>query len=197
MKLFKKYSYHKLDKNLKVVSANNEVMFYKVASILLTLLLFVNLFNLSDTKIILKHVKELQIDTFEKIVLVRNSNLTKIEFPRSQNIPTALNNPGCIRPGNPDIDKYAIGIVDTKSGPFLAFMNPEQGFRALNVLLDNYKEHTIKDMISKYAPSFENNTDQYINNVCVKLKCKPTTLVKKVNKELLSEVIAEIEGYKR
>ena len=75
MKLFKKYSYHKLDKNLKVVSANNEVMFYKVASILLTLLLFVNLFNLSDTKIILKHIKELQTDTFEKIVLVRNSNL--------------------------------------------------------------------------------------------------------------------------
>lgn len=197
MKLFKQYSYQRLDKNLKVVSANNEVMFYKVASILLTLLLFVNLFNAADTKVILKHVKELQTDTLEKVVLVRSSNLTKIEFPRSQNIPTALNNPGCIRPGNPDVDKYAIGIVDTKNGPFLAFMNPEQGFKALGVLLDKYKNYTVEAMINKYAPSFENDTEKYIANVCSKLKCKPTTLVKKVDKDLLAEVIAEIEGYKR
>lgn len=197
MKLFNKYSYQRLDKNFKVVSANNEVMFYKVASVLLTLLLFINLFNFSDTKVILKYVKELQTDTFEKIVLVRGSNLTKIEFPRSQNIATALNNPGCIRPGNSEIDKYAIGIVDTKNGPFLAFMNPEQGFKALNILLDNYNNHSIKDMISKYAPAFENNTDLYINNVCKKLNCKSTTLVKKVNRDLLIQIIAEIEGYKR
>ena len=197
MKLFKQYSYQRLDKNLKVVSANNEVMFYKIASILLTLLLFVNLFNVADTKVILKHVKELQTDTLEKVVLVRSSNLTKIEFPRSQNIPTALNNPGCIRPGNPDVDKYAIGIVDTKNGPFLAFMNPEQGFKALGILLDKYKNHTVEAMINKYAPSFENDTKKYIANVCNKLKCKHTTLVKKVDKDLLAEVIAEIEGYKR
>lgn len=197
MKLFKQYFYQKIDKNLKVVNANNEVMFYKVASILLSLLLFVNLFNTSEQKIIVKYIKELQIDTLEKVILVRSSNLTKLEFPRNQNIPTALNNPGCIRPGNPKVDKYAIGIVDTKNGPFLAFMNPEQGFKALNVVIDNYKNYTVKDMISKYAPSFENDTDKYISNVCAKLKCKPTTLVKKVNKYLLTQVIAEIEGYKR
>jgi hypothetical protein len=96
-----------------------------------------------------------------------------------------------------EIDKYAIGIVDTKNGPFLAFMNPEQGFKALNILLDNYNNHSIKDMISKYAPAFENNTDLYINNVCKKLNCKSTTLVKKVNRDLLIQIIAEIEGYKR
>ena len=197
MKIFNRYSYQKLDKNLKVIGANNEVMFYKLASILLSLLLIVNLMNVAETKVILKHVKELQTDTLERVVLVRSSNLTKIEFPRSQNLPTALNNPGCIRPGNSDVDKYAIGIVDTKNGPFLAFMNPEQGFKALDILLDSYKNYTVKNMISRYAPSFENDTDLYIQNVCKKLNCKPSTLVKKVNKDLLIEVIAEIEGYKR
>ena len=197
MKLFRQYKYQKLDKDLRIVGANTEVIFYKVTSILLGLSLLINTFNVAETKVVLKHVKELQTDTFERVVLVRSSRLEKIEFPRSQNIPTALNNPGCIRPGSKSIDKYAIGVVDTKNGPFLAFMNPEQGFKALSVLLDKYKKHTIKDMISKYAPSFENDTDSYIDNVCKKLNCRPNTLVKNVDKKLLMKVIADIEGYKR
>ena len=197
MKIFNRYSYQKLDKNLKVIGANNEVMFYKLASILLSLLLIVNLMNVAETKVILKHVKELQTDTLERVVLVRSSNLTKIEFPRSQNIPTALNNPGCIRPGNSDVDKYAIGIVDTKSGPFLAFMNPEQGFKALKLLLSHYDNYTVENMIKKYAPSFENNTEDYIKNLCSNLKCDKNTLVKDVNKDKLSKIISKIEGYKR
>lgn len=194
---FKQYSYQRIDKDFKVVSATKEVMFYKLTALLVSLSLFINIFNFTETETVLKYVKELRTDTFEKIVLVRSSNLVKIEFPRSQNIATSLNNPGCIRPGNPEVDKHAIGVVDTKNGPFLAFMNPEQGFKALSIVINNYKKHSIKDMISKYAPSFENNTDDYIANVCKKLKCKPISLVKDVDSKLLAQVIAEIEGYKR
>lgn len=197
MKLFRNYQYQKLDKNLNIIKASNEVLFYKVISVILFFSLSVNIFNAAETKTVLRYVKQLHTDTLEKVVLVRSSNLTKIEFPRSQNIPTALNNPGCIRPGNPDIDCYAIGIVDTKSGPFLAFMNPEQGFTALRVLLQRYANTTIQNMIHRYAPPKENDTDLYIRNVCSKLNCKPGTLVKNVNQDLLCKVISQIEGYKK
>lgn len=196
--LFKKrYTYHKVDKDFNIISASNEVLFYKLSGILLILSLFISAFNTKQNKTILKRITEIQTDTLERIIILRGDNLTKIEFPRNQNIPTALNNPGCIRPGNPDVDKYAIGVVDTKSGPFLAFMNPEQGFKALKVLLKKYANHTVESMIKKYAPSFENDTDQYIKNVCTKLKCSKSTLVKNVNQDLLVNIISEIEGYKR
>jgi len=196
MKLFKKnYRYQKLDSNLRIISANNEVLFYKLSTVLLTIVVLINIFSVAETKTVLKHV--LERDTLENVVLIRNSNLTRIEFPRNQNIPTALNNPGAIRPGNPEVDKYAIGIVDTKTGPFLAFMNPEQGFNALKTVLKGYKNTTLKDMIYKYAPPVENNTDGYINNICESLKCKPTTLVKNINQDKLCKVISKIEGYKR
>ena len=196
-KLFKSYNYHKMDSDMVLIKADNEVFLYKAVIIFLGLMQFVNIFNTVETKTVLKYVKQLHTDTLERVVLVRSSNLTKIEFPRSQNIPTALNNPGCIRPGNPNVDCYAIGIVDTKSGPFLAFMNPEQGFTALRVLLQRYANTTIQNMIHRYAPPKENDTDLYIRNVCSKLNCKPETLVKNVNQDLLCKVISEIEGYKK
>ena len=196
-KPFKSYHYHRIDKNMTLVSANKEVLIYKLLIVSLVVMQIFTVFNTVETRTVLKHVKELQIDTLERVVLVRSSNLTKIEFPRSQNIPTALNNPGCIRPGNSDIDKYAIGIVDTKSGPFLAFMNPEQGFKALKLLLSHYNNYTVENMIRKYAPSFENNTEDYIKNLCSNLKCDKNTLVKDVNKDKLSKIISKIEGYKR
>lgn len=196
MKLFKRtYSYQKLDGNLRIVSANNEVLFYKLSAFALSVMLIINIFNVAETKTVLKHV--LEKDTLEHVVLIRNSNLTRIDFPRNQNIPTALNNPGAIRPGNPSVDRYAIGVVDTKTGPFLAFMNPEQGFLALKQVLQGYSNSTIKDMIYKYAPPVENDTEDYIDNICESLKCKSNTLVKNIDQNKLCKVIAKIEGYKR
>lgn len=193
----KKYNYHRVDEDFRISSANNEILFYKLSTGLLFLSLAISIINASQSKIILRKITEIQTDTLERVIILRGDNLTKIEFPRNQNIPTALNNPGCIRPGNPDVDKYAIGIVDTKTGPFLAFMNPEQGFKALKVLLKKYSNYTIESMVSKYAPQFENDTDKYINSVCTKLKCGKSTLVKNVNQNILAQAISEIEGYKR
>ena len=197
MKLFNKYDYHRVDKDYNIVSANNEVLFYKLAGILLIISIIVSAFNANQNTVILKTIKKIQKDTLERLIILRGDNLQKLEFPRSQNIPTALNNPGCIRPGNEDVDKYAIGVVDTKSGPFLAFMNPEAGFKALKVLLSHYGNFTVESMINRYAPSFENDTDKYIRNVCSKLKCSRSALVKDVDQDKLANVISEIEGYKR
>jgi len=196
--IFKRnYNYHKVDKDYNIVSANNEVLFYKLFSILLIVSAVSSLVNTRQSTVILRKITEIQKDTFEKLVILRGDNLQRLEFSRGQNIPTALNNPGCIRPGNPKIDKYAIGIVDTKSGPFLAFMNPEAGFKALKTLLKRYSNSTIESMIKRYAPNFENDTDGYIKNVCAKLKCSKSALVKDVDQDLLADVISKIEGYKR
>ena len=114
MKLFKKnYRYQKLDSNLTLISANNEVLFYKLSTIVLTIVVLINIFNVAETKTVLRHV--LEKDTLEHVVLIRNSNLTRIEFPRNQNIPTALNNPGAVRPGNSEADKYAQSLHEDQA----------------------------------------------------------------------------------
>lgn len=53
---------------------------------------------------------------------------------------------------------------------FAVFLSPKWGFRALGVILLNYEKrhgiHTIRDIINRWAPKSENNTDAYIKAVC-------------------------------
>ena len=121
----------------------------------------------------------------------------RITFDRDQNIPTSLNNPGCVRPGNPKIDKLAIGVVDTDSGPFLAFMNPRQGLKALKLVIEQYKGYTLDRFINRYAPPKENNTNAYLDHLCKSLNCSPKTLVKDVNQIELCKAISKKEGFKQ
>ena len=76
------------------------------------------------------------------------------------------NNPGNIR-------KSAIewkGEVSGDDKAFETFNTPEEGIRALAVLLKNYyKKHglkTVRKIINRYAPANENDTDAYIDAVC-------------------------------
>ncbi|MCC7224965.1 MAG: hypothetical protein IT273_14655 [Chitinophagales bacterium] len=77
------------------------------------------------------------------------------------------NNPGNIRIGTSDwIGK--IPIVQNTDGEFEQFEYYKYGVRALMVLLRTYINQghdTIHKIISKYAPSSENNTNAYINSV--------------------------------
>jgi len=54
-------------------------------------------------------------------------------------------------------------------GRFVKFDNMENGVRALSIILINYYYKrglvTIREIISRYAPSSENNTNAYINAV--------------------------------
>jgi hypothetical protein len=64
------------------------------------------------------------------------------------------------------------------------------------VLKNVYWNKTIKQCIEKYAPRFENNTDNYVSKIASKLNVTPNTLIKNVDIKKLMVVIAEIEGFK-
>lgn len=77
------------------------------------------------------------------------------------------NNPGNIRWG----DEWQGLVLETQrtDKSFCQFKSAEYGIRAMIVILRNYKiKHglnTIRGIISRWAPSSENNTDAYISSV--------------------------------
>lgn len=77
-----------------------------------------------------------------------------------------LNNPGNIRLTD---DKWE-GMSETQpDSEFVNFDSKLDGARALGVLLKNYQNkhnlNTIKDIVSRYAPPSENDTDSYVDYV--------------------------------
>lgn len=89
------------------------------------------------------------------------------------NVPTKaigykINNPLNIRYSSANNWKGQIG---QQSG-FCVFDTPEHGMRAAMVNLKSYRKNgvvTIADIISRWAPPSENNTESYIDFVCNKL----------------------------
>ena len=82
------------------------------------------------------------------------------------------NNPGNIRlTFGSDGEKILVyqGEIDGSSNSFRTFESMAYGYRAMFSLLTNYvNSHdcdTIRKIISRYAPSSENDTEAYINNV--------------------------------
>lgn len=69
------------------------------------------------------------------------------------------NNPGCLRYSDFTIAQGAIG----EAGGFAVFPNEEIGMKAIGTLLksDKYRNLTISQAISKYAPPHENDTANY------------------------------------
>ena len=86
-------------------------------------------------------------------------------------------NPGNIRLTN---GLTFVGQVSKSSDKsFKQFVSMTYGVRALMKLLETYylKYHltTVSAIISRYAPSVENRTDDYINFVCRYMHTKPST----------------------
>ena len=82
------------------------------------------------------------------------------------------NNPGNIRltfDSNGEKILVYQGEIDGSSNSFRTFESMAYGYRAMFSLLTNYvNSHdcdTIRKIISRYAPSSENDTESYINNV--------------------------------
>ncbi|CDG21048.1 Protein P5 [Xenorhabdus poinarii G6] len=74
-------------------------------------------------------------------------------------------NPGNIRHG----DKWQ-GLSDTQTDKsFCQFVSPEYGIRAMLKILRNYERkyglNTIRQIITRWAPPNENDTEAYINYV--------------------------------
>lgn len=69
-----------------------------------------------------------------------------------------------------------LGLCGFKNG-FCEFDHIGYGIRSLGVILRTYRSkhhlYCIRDIITRYAPPSENNTDAYINYVCSCLCCKP------------------------
>ncbi len=83
-----------------------------------------------------------------------------------------ISNPRGMRNNNPGNIKLGIHWKGEEIGldkTFEAFTSIEWGIRAIYKILDAYSKkygiNTIKDVISRYAPSSENKTDLYIKSV--------------------------------
>ena len=87
-------------------------------------------------------------------------------------------NPGNIRhnPAN-----QWVGQVGADSEGFVKFRSFRYGVRAISRVLDSYRQRgirTVRDIISTYAPPFENDTESYINTVSKQTKLLPDQVVK-------------------
>ncbi len=77
------------------------------------------------------------------------------------------NNPGNIEYGNFTKTFGAIGRAG-KDNRFAVFATEEEGFNCMKKLLCNskhYKDKTIEEIVNKYAPSIENNVEDYIKAI--------------------------------
>lgn len=76
------------------------------------------------------------------------------------------NNPGNIEKGDPWKGTENVLQQDER---FVTFSKPEYGIRAIVRILMTYqnkhKLHNIEQIINRWAPDFENNTDAYISSV--------------------------------
>lgn len=113
------------------------------------------------------------------------------------------NNPGNIRWSR---DNW-LGLVlkkDRTDKDFCQFTDPKWGIRALGIVLLNYSKKkgmvgvgnpgidTVKEIISRWAPPNENNTQAYINGVCRICNVKESESIDMWNKPLLANLIVAI-----
>ncbi|EMG6580863.1 structural protein [Providencia huaxiensis] len=109
------------------------------------------------------------------------------------------NNPGNIRHGS----KWQ-GLSSTQTDKdFCQFISPEYGIRAIFVLMRTYEKKyglcSVRQIINRYAPPNENNTEGYIQRAAKTLGVSPEDCLTVNDKEVaiqLSKAIIAIElGY--
>jgi len=102
------------------------------------------------------------------------------------NRPTRNNNPGDIEYGPFAVAHGATRIEDTPqhvNPRFAYFPDVATGFAAMSALLQmHYIGMSVENVIAKYAPPVENDTDAYVKDVCEWTGLAPTTIL---TKELL------------
>lgn len=87
---------------------------------------------------------------------------------KNKTLPRGLRNcnPGNIRQSK---TRYLGEVQPSRDSAFKEFQSIDYGYRAMFVLLDHYHKacglKSIRQIISRYAPPSENNTQAYINQV--------------------------------
>lgn len=113
------------------------------------------------------------------------------------NRPQRNNNPGNIEYGGYAKSQGAVG----SDGRFAVFKTPQEGFRALENLLqtDRYQKKTLAGAVSMFAPSHENNTPAYIRYVENRTGIPRHTRLSELSPEEIRKVAlakATYEGWK-
>lgn len=82
-------------------------------------------------------------------------------------------------PGNIEYGAFSRAFGATNGDPrFAVFPSVETGFNCLQTLIRNhYGTMTLAAMMNMYAPPTENDTAQYVRNLCAWCECQPTTIV--------------------
>lgn len=106
-----------------------------------------------------------------------------------------LNNPFNIR--QVKSNKW-LGARWTYKGDFVRFNSTLYSCRAFLVILSTYRYRygitTIYDILHRYAPTTENDTEAYINYVCKRLKSTPDTEIDKNNLYDFASAVAFMES---
>ena len=99
------------------------------------------------------------------------------------------NNPGNIRKGSSPF----FGEKKSTDSQFRQFESIELGYRAMFVLLNSYVNKgfdTIEKIISRWAPSNENDTKAYINTVSKLSAVSPQTKVSPADKDSMVRIVS-------
>ena len=100
------------------------------------------------------------------------------------------NNPGNIRLSEV---KYQ-GEIKGSDKAFKSFGSRAYGYRAMLVILrtyyNKYRLNTITKMIHRWAPTCENDTRAYINNVSKWSGIKPDAVIEITSKQMMCAIVA-------
>ncbi|HEJ9542026.1 TPA: structural protein [Proteus mirabilis] len=104
------------------------------------------------------------------------------------------NNPGNLRHGEP-----WQGLSSQQTDPsFCQFVSTEYGIRAIYVLMRTYEKKyglcSIREIINRYAPPKENNTEGYIQRVAKELNVSTEDCVSVSKKEVAIALATAIVG---
>jgi len=105
------------------------------------------------------------------------------------------NNPGNIRHG---IDWDGLNEDQSKDEEFSQFSTPEYGIRAMFKILKTYDNkynlNTIEEIINRWAPPIENDTESYIDFVSSKVGKDRSEVLDQEDYILLVEAIIHMEN---
>lgn len=101
------------------------------------------------------------------------------------------NNPGNIRRGGGHFKGERLPSLDPV---FKQFETVEWGYRAMFVLLDNYRRRhglqSIREMIRRWAPPIENDTERYIRFVARAASLDPDQAIDTRNRRVMVPIVA-------
>lgn len=101
------------------------------------------------------------------------------------------NNPGNIRRGGGHFKGERLPSLDPA---FKQFETIEWGYRAMFVLLDNYRRRhglqSIREMIRRWAPPLENDTERYIRFVARAASLDPDQAIDTRNRRVMVPIVA-------